>query len=168
MDIAAGMMIVVVGATGTGKSAAAVSIAQKLNGEVINADAIQLYKGLDIASARIADDEMGGVRHHLFGVYGPTETRTIHDFADLCTATILDVFSRGKVAVLVGGTNLYIEKILFEDSWDTYDPSVTECIVSFTDEEMHVINAFCKRGCYDAEHKVQVHDEGYPTNTVNY
>lgn len=64
----------------------------------------------------VGTTQMKGVRHHLLGVYEPTEVKTIHDYVDICTSTIAEIQGRGRVPILVGGTNLYIEKVLFRNS----------------------------------------------------
>jgi tRNA A37 N6-isopentenylltransferase MiaA len=108
----------VVGATGSGKSAIAVKLCQLINGEIINADAIQLYRGLDIASARIPVSEQDGVPHHLLGSFSPDEPLTVRQYVLLAIQNIKDIVNRGKIPVITGGTNYYIEKVLFNDETD--------------------------------------------------
>lgn len=108
-------LITIIGATGTGKSRLAVSLARRLNGEIINGDAMQLYSGLPIITNKIADDECKGVPHHLLGCVGLHEsTWTVKAFRQRALGVMHEIRSRGKVPVLVGGTHYYVQGLLFE------------------------------------------------------
>ena len=96
-----------------GKSAVAVELAKLLDGEVINADSVQLYRGLDIASARITPSEMADIPHHLLGCCSPGECVTASDYRDSALSLITDIKKRRKIPIIVGGTNYYIERVLF-------------------------------------------------------
>ncbi|EMD59013.1 hypothetical protein COCSADRAFT_176249 [Bipolaris sorokiniana ND90Pr] len=110
-------LIAVVGATGTGKSDLAVEIARKFNGEIINGDAMQLYRGLPIITNKITPDEAKGVPHHLLGSIGlEEETWTVGKFVGEAMNIIEEIRSRGKLPVLVGGTHYYTQSLLFQDA----------------------------------------------------
>lgn len=102
----------IVGPTASGKSALAVRLAKKRNGEVISADSRQVYKGLDIGTGKITKREMKGVRHHLFDVASPKRVFTAHDFVRKGRAAIDDIVSRGKLPIVCGGTGFYIDALL--------------------------------------------------------
>jgi tRNA dimethylallyltransferase len=106
------MLIVVVGATAVGKSDLAVDLALALSGEVINADSMQLYRGMDIGTAKLTQEERKGVPHHLFDVWDVTKAASVAEYQELADAVIADINARGKVPVLVGGSGLYIRAAL--------------------------------------------------------
>ncbi|WP_440959301.1 tRNA (adenosine(37)-N6)-dimethylallyltransferase MiaA [Oceanicaulis sp. LC35] len=100
------------GPTASGKSALSLHAARALDGEVINADSMQVYDGLGVITARPELHEMGGIPHHLFGVIDPSERCSVGQWAKLALAAIKDVTGRGKRAVLVGGTGLYFKALV--------------------------------------------------------
>ena len=102
-------VLIIVGPTSSGKSALAVELARRFNGEVISADSRQVYKGLDIGTGKVTKREMRGVRHHLLDVASPKRVFTAHDFAERARAAIEDIASRGKLPVIAGGTGFYID-----------------------------------------------------------
>ena len=108
------MIIVVTGPTGVGKTKLSISLAKKYNAEVINGDAIQVYKGLDIGSAKVTKEEMDGVVHHLFDIKEVWEDYSIFDYQRDCRNLIEDITNSGKNIVIVGGTGLYIKSALYD------------------------------------------------------
>ena len=106
------MVIVITGPTATGKSDLGIYLANKLNGEIINADSTQVYKGLDIATNEIQDTE--GIKHYLFNEKDLREDYTVFDYQKDARRIIDDILSRGKVPILVGGTGLYINATLYD------------------------------------------------------
>jgi tRNA dimethylallyltransferase len=105
-------VVAVVGPTAAGKSDLAVALGQRLDGEVVNADAMQVYRGMDIGTAKITPAERGGVPHHLLDVLDVTQTATVAEFQALARAAIDDCRWRGVIPVLVGGSALYVRAIL--------------------------------------------------------
>ncbi|KAF8248801.1 tRNA isopentenyltransferase [Wilcoxina mikolae CBS 423.85] len=106
-------LISVIGATGTGKSQLAVELALAFNGEVINADAMQMYKGLPIITNKITDDERKGVPHHLLGFLDTKDAWQVGRFVNEAEKTIQDIRQRGRLPIIVGGTHYYIQTLLF-------------------------------------------------------
>ena len=106
-------VFVVLGATGVGKSTAAIQLAQRIDGEVINVDAMQMYQGLEVATAKVTVEETQGIRHHLLSFLSPSETYTVKDFRDSALPLIEEIQARGKQVVLVGGTLYYIQALLW-------------------------------------------------------
>lgn len=106
-------IVVITGPTGVGKTKLSTSLAKRINGEIINGDAIQVYRGLDIGSAKVTKEEMQGVRHHLFDIKEVTEEYSIYDYQKDCREVLEDIFNRGKVPIIVGGTGLYIKGAIF-------------------------------------------------------
>ena len=117
-------VIVICGATATGKSDLAVSLAQEIDGEVINADSMQLYKGMDIGTAKITVEERHGIPHHLMDLLDVTEDANVAWYQEKARAKITEIHSRGKNAIIVGGTGLYIKAILDDLNFPDTDPVV--------------------------------------------
>jgi tRNA dimethylallyltransferase len=105
-------VIAVVGATATGKSALAIALARALPGEVVNADSMQLYQGMDIGTAKEPESARHGVPHHLLDIWPVTRTANVADYQKLARAAIDGIIARGRVPVLVGGSGLYIRAAL--------------------------------------------------------
>ena len=105
-------IIAVVGPTATGKTALAVELAKIYNGEVISCDSVQVYKGLDIGSAKVTSEEMQGVKHHLIDVAAPCESFSCADYAMAAKKAIEDIQSRGKTVIFCGGTGLYLDSVI--------------------------------------------------------
>ena len=104
-------VIVICGATATGKSDLAVALASEIDGEVINADSMQLYKGMDIGTAKITDEERRGIPHHLMDLLEVTEDANVAWYQEKAREKITEVHSRNKSAIIVGGTGLYLSLI---------------------------------------------------------
>ena len=117
-------VIVICGATATGKSDIAIDVAQELGAEIINADSMQLYKGMDIGTAKLSLEERRGVPHHLLDVLDVQEDSTVAWYQDQARAAITEIHSRGKDVVIVGGTGLYIKAILDDLNFPDTDPQV--------------------------------------------
>ena len=105
-------VLLITGPTATGKSALGVKLAQRLGGEIISADSMQVYRGLDVGTAKVTPAEMEGVAHHLLDVADPAEDWSVARWVEAAAACAEDIFSRGRVPILVGGTNLYIDSLL--------------------------------------------------------
>jgi len=117
-------VIVICGATATGKSDLAVALAREIDGEVINADSMQLYKGMDIGTAKITLEEQQGVPHHLMDQLDVTEDANVAWYQEKAREKITEVHSRKKNAIIVGGTGLYIKAILDDLNFPDTDPVV--------------------------------------------
>jgi tRNA dimethylallyltransferase len=117
-------LIVICGATATGKSDLAVTLAQQIDAEIINADSMQLYKGMDIGTAKITVQERKGIAHHLLDLLEVTEDANVAWYQQQARNTIAEIHDRGKNAVIVGGTGLYIKAILDELNFPDTDPVV--------------------------------------------
>lgn len=117
-------LIVVAGATGTGKSDLALDLAGALDGEVINADSTQLYRGMDIGTAKLTLAERRGVPHHLLDVLEVTEQTSVAAYQRDARRQIEEVLARGRTPVLVGGSGLYIQAVVDEITFPATDPAV--------------------------------------------
>jgi tRNA dimethylallyltransferase len=116
--------IAVVGPTGTGKSALALDLAERLGGEIVNADAMQLYRGMDIGTAKLPVAERRGIPHHQLDVLDVTETATVGQYQGAATADVEAILARGAVPVIVGGSMLYVQSLLDDWAFPATDPEV--------------------------------------------
>jgi tRNA dimethylallyltransferase len=123
-------LIAVVGPTAAGKSDLAIELALMLDGEVINADSMQLYRGMDIGTAKLTVQERRGVPHHLLDVWDVTKTASVAEYQDLAEAVIADITARGKIPVLVGGSGLYVRAVLDDLEFPGTDPAIRERLES--------------------------------------
>ncbi|WP_304113278.1 tRNA (adenosine(37)-N6)-dimethylallyltransferase MiaA [Mycolicibacterium bacteremicum] len=116
--------VAVIGPTGTGKSALALALAQRLGGEIVNADAMQLYRGMDIGTAKLPPDQRQGIVHHQLDVLEVTENASVASYQHSAAADIEAIMARGAVPVIVGGSMLYIQSLLDQWSFPDTDPAV--------------------------------------------
>ncbi|WP_276040371.1 tRNA (adenosine(37)-N6)-dimethylallyltransferase MiaA [Mycolicibacterium crocinum] len=116
--------IAVIGPTGTGKSALALDVAERLGGEIVNADAMQQYRGMDIGTAKLTVDERRGIPHHQLDVLDVTQTATVARYQEAAAADVEAIAARGAPPVVVGGSMLYIQSLLDEWAFPATDPDV--------------------------------------------
>ncbi|MCX2730959.1 tRNA (adenosine(37)-N6)-dimethylallyltransferase MiaA [Saccharopolyspora sp. NFXS83] len=116
--------VAIVGPTATGKSDLAVEVAIELGGEVVNADAMQLYRGMDLGTAKLTEAERRGVPHHLLDVLDVTEAASVAAYQREARAVVEDVLARGRTPVLVGGSGLYVQAVLDDLRFPGTDPDV--------------------------------------------
>ncbi|WP_181771085.1 tRNA (adenosine(37)-N6)-dimethylallyltransferase MiaA [Amycolatopsis pittospori] len=126
--------VAVVGPTATGKTALAVELALTLGGEVVNADALQLYRGMDIGTAKATVEERRGVPHHLLDVLDVTETASVAAYQRDARVRIEELLDAGKVPILTGGSGLYIQAVLDDLKFPGTDPAVRARLTAEADE----------------------------------
>lgn len=107
-------LIVLTGPTAVGKTDLSIKLAKTIGGEIISADSIQVYKHFDIGSAKVTFEEMGGVKHHLIDVLEPTDNFDVATFKKMAKNALEDIYSRGKIPILAGGTGFYIQALLYD------------------------------------------------------
>lgn len=117
------LVVVVVGPTAGGKSSLAIRIAKVLDGEVVSADSMQIYKKMDIATAKVTPEEADGVVHHLIDFVEPWESFSVAQYKELAVAAINDIISRGKQPVIAGGTGFYVDTVVNNTSFLDYEKS---------------------------------------------
>jgi tRNA dimethylallyltransferase len=117
-------LVVVVGPTATGKSELGIALAKALAGEVVNADAMQLYRGMDIGTAKLTDAERAGVPHHLLDVLDVTETASVAEYQRTARGVIERLLAQGRTPVLVGGSGLYVQAVIDELDFPGTDPQM--------------------------------------------
>lgn len=118
-------VLVIVGPTAVGKTALSVELAKKFNGEIISGDSLQVYKKLDIGTAKIKTSEMEGIPHHLIDIIEPNETYSVADFQKAGRKLITEITERGHLPMIVGGTGLYIQSLLYDFQLGAKEESVT-------------------------------------------
>lgn len=124
MNSSAPTPIAVVGPTASGKSALGVSLAHELDGEVVNVDSMQLYRGMDIGTAKLTLEEREGIPHHQLDVWDVTETASVARYQAAAIADVEDILSRGKTPILVGGSMLYVQSLVDNWQFPPTDPAV--------------------------------------------
>ncbi len=112
-------LILLAGPTAVGKTESSIALAKALNGEIISADSMQVYRGLDVGSAKITKEEMQGVPHHLIDILDPREEFHVMAFQSLAREAAEDIWSRGKVPIVTGGTGFYIQALLYGVEFST-------------------------------------------------
>ena len=115
-------ILVVCGPTASGKTRMAVELAKAHNGEVVSADSMQIYRTMDIGTAKPTPEEMQGVPHHMLDVADPEQDFSVACYVDMAAACVDDILSRGKLPILAGGTGLYIDSLLSGRDFATFDP----------------------------------------------
>ena len=144
------MVIVIAGPTCVGKTKMSVELAKRLNGEVINADSTQVYRGMDVATAKVTEDEKEGIPHHLFDIKNIDEDYSIYDYQRDARRIIDEIISRGKTPILVGGTGLYIKATLYN--------------YEFKDEVSHDYSNYSNDELYQKLLSVDPETEIHPNN----
>jgi len=146
------------GPTAVGKTKLSIELAKKYNGEIISGDSMQVYRGMDIGTAKIKREEMEGIPHHLIDVKDPSESFNVAQFQELVTVCIEDIASRGKLPIIVGGTGLYIEAVLQQYSFsesvsdEEYRKTLEAIVEKQGIEEVHHMLA-----AIDAESAERIH-----------
>ncbi len=120
----ANKLIVIAGPTGTGKSDLGLDLAERLDGEIVNADSMQLYRGMDIGTAKVPPEQRRGIPHHLLDVLDVSQPASVAAYQRHARAAVEDIRARGKVAVVVGGSGLYVQAIVDEIDFPATDPLV--------------------------------------------
>lgn len=107
-------LVILTGPTAAGKTKLSIRLAQTIGGEIISADSMQVYRHMDIGSAKIKPEEMQGVRHHLIDILEPVQEFDVHTFQKLAKESMQEIWSRGAIPILVGGTGFYIQAVLYD------------------------------------------------------
>lgn len=107
-------VVVIVGPTAVGKTKTGIELAKAFDGEIVSGDSVQVYRGMDIGSAKVTKEEAEGIPHHLIDICDPDDAMSVAMFQQLARAAIDDIYARGKLPIIVGGTGLYIRSILYD------------------------------------------------------
>lgn len=151
-------LIILTGPTAVGKTALSIKLAKRLNGEIISADSMQVYRHMDIGSAKIMPEEMDGVTHHLIDVLDPKEDFNVVTFQQMAKKAIREIRERGKMPILAGGTGFYIQSILYDIDFteNPEDTSIREELEKLAEEKgAEYLHALLKEA--DPEAAEQIH-----------
>ena len=107
-------VIVICGPTASGKTALSIELAEKVNGEIVSCDSMQIYKEMDIGTAKPTVEEMQGIKHYMIGIISPNERYSVADYKKDAKKAIREILNKGKVPIVVGGTGLYIDSLIYE------------------------------------------------------
>lgn len=128
-------VIVIVGPTSIGKTKLGIELAKKLNGEIINADSTQIYRNLDIATAKVTEDEKCGINHYLIDIRNIDEDYSVFDYQNDCRKSIDIILQKNKIPILVGGTGLYIKAALYDYTFEKEEKRV--CFDNLSNDEVY-------------------------------
>ncbi len=119
-------IIIIAGPTASGKSKLAIEVAKKLHSEIISCDSMQIYKYMDVGTAKIMEDEMQGIKHHMINIVNPNEEYSVSDYAKEAKAIIDDMHKKNMIPIICGGTGLYVDALLYPLQLGAKDDAVRE------------------------------------------
>ena len=130
-------LIILTGPTAVGKTSASINLAKAVNGEIISADSMQVYRHMDIGSAKIRAEEMEGIRHHLIDILEPDEEFHVVRFQQLAKQAMEEIYGRGRIPILVGGTGFYIQAVLYDMDFteNDGDPAYRKALETLAQEQ---------------------------------
>ena len=153
-------ILVVTGPTATGKTALSVELAKKLGGEIVSADSMQIYRGMDIGTAKVTKAEMQNIPHHMIDIADPSEDYSVSRYVEEADAAVRGILSRGRLPIVAGGTNLYIDSLIagLDFAEKAEDAALRESLNKQYDDiggeaMLEHLRGFDLRGvCYQAPH----------------
>jgi len=175
-------LIILTGPTAVGKTELSLQLAKAVNGEMISADSMQVYRFMDIGTAKIMPEEMQGIRHHLIDVLDPTEDFNVVIFQQMAKKAMEQIYAKGKIPIVVGGTGFYIQALLYDTSFEETEESIyrKELTKYYEQYGAHMLHERLKDidpVSYEAIHENNVkrviralefyHDTGYPISKHN-
>ncbi|MBS7302577.1 MAG: tRNA (adenosine(37)-N6)-dimethylallyltransferase MiaA [Lachnospiraceae bacterium] len=152
-------LIILTGPTSVGKTELSIRLAKEINGEIISADSMQVYKGMDIGTAKITEEEKQGVPHHLLDCFEPDETFNVSVFQKMAQKAIEEIHARGAVPILTGGTAFYIQALLYgiDFTEENHDDSYRNSLYELGETEEGKIELYKRLKNYDPEYAQTVH-----------
>jgi len=132
-------MVIISGPTAVGKTDISIKLAKRIGGEIISADSVQVYKGLDVGSAKITEEEMQGVKHYLIDCLEPTDNFDVSVFKDMAKAAAAEIYAKGKMPIIVGGTAFYIQALLYDIDFseEEHDNSYRDEMNKYDEQYLH-------------------------------
>lgn len=152
-------LIILTGPTAVGKTNLSIALAKKINGAVISADSMQVYKGMDIGSAKITPEEMQGIRHYLVDIQNPDEPFDVVRFQELAKKALSEIYRNGQIPIVVGGTGFYIQALLYDIDFTSQDedPSLRQYYESIAKENgAHYLHELLQK--VDPVSAAQIHE----------
>lgn len=131
------MIIAIVGPTGVGKTKMSIELAKKYNAEVISCDSMQIYKGMNIGTAKVSNKEMNGVKHHMIDIKDVNDDYSVYDYQKDARCVLDKLLSDNKNVIIVGGTGLYLKALLYDYNFNETDDNVKKDFSSYTNKELY-------------------------------
>lgn len=127
-------LIIITGPTASGKTSLSIELAKAINGEIISADSMQVYKGMDIGTAKVTKEEMHGIKHYLIDCLDPKDEFNVSVFKEMATKALEEIYSKGKIPIICGGTGFYIQALLYDIKFDEETTSYKEELQAYYEE----------------------------------
>ncbi len=150
-------IVCVVGPTASGKTALSVALAKALNGEVISADSMQLYRGMDVGTAKVTPQEMDGVIHHMIDVADPWESFSAAQYVEMADPILRDILHRGKTAIIAGGTGLYVDALIAGRTFAPYPKTGRRQALEREAEEQGMEHMLARLQAVDPDSAARLH-----------
>lgn len=146
-DINKPFLVVIVGPTASGKTELSIELAKQINGEIISGDSMQVYKQMDIGTAKVTNEEMDGIPHYMIDILNPDDSFSAYDFKLRAQALIEDITSRGKIPIIAGGTGLYIQSLIYDYPFD--DETVSKEVEQKTQLQLQKLEPLTNQEVHD-------------------
>ena len=148
---------VIAGPTASGKTSLSIELAKRYNGEIVSADSMQIYKNMDIATAKPDEEEMRGIPHHLIGIINPDDEFSVAQYKTRAIEAIEDILSRGKMPIVVGGTGLYIDTLINNTEFLDYEKSDIRSTLEKRNENEGTEGLWNELNCIDPQTAQKLH-----------
>ena len=151
-------VVVIVGPTASGKTALSIELAKRINGEIISSDSMQIYKDMDIGTAKVTKEEAQGIKHYLIDIIFPEERYTVSDFKKDAEAAIKEILEKGKVPIVVGGTGLYVDSLIYGIEYQemNFDESYREELMKIAETEEGLIKLWDEANLIDPQAMLKI------------
>lgn len=146
-DVNKPFLVVIVGPTASGKTELSIELAKQINGEIISGDSMQVYKQMDIGTAKVTNEEMDGIPHYMIDILNPDDSFSVYDFKLRAQALIEDITSRGKIPIIAGGTGLYIQSLIYDYPFD--DETVSKEVEQKTHLQLQKLELLTNQEVHD-------------------
>ncbi|MCH4532112.1 tRNA (adenosine(37)-N6)-dimethylallyltransferase MiaA [Staphylococcus haemolyticus] len=146
-DVNKPFLVVIVGPTASGKTELSIELAKQINGEIISGDSMQVYKQMDIGTAKVTNEEMDGIPHYMIDILNPDDSFSVYDFKLRAQALIEDITSRGKIPIIAGGTGLYIQSLIYDYPFD--DEKVSKEVEQKTQLQLQKLEPLTNQEVHD-------------------
>ena len=151
-------VVVIVGPTASGKTALSIELAKRINGEIISSDSMQIYKDMDIGTAKVTKEEAQGINHYLIDIISPEERYTVSDFKKDAEAAIKEILEKGKVPIVVGGTGLYVDSLIYGIEYQemNFDESYRDELMKIAETEEGLIKLWDEANSIDPQAMLKI------------
>ena len=151
-------VVVIVGPTASGKTALSIELAKRINGEIISSDSMQIYKDMDIGTAKVTKEEAQGIKHYLIDIISPEERYTVSDFKKDAEAAIKEILEKGKVPIVVGGTGLYVDSLIYGIEYQemNFDESYRDELMKIAETEEGLIKLWDEANSIDPQAMLKI------------